>query len=190
MEKYSLNKRAFLNHLISEIYPPDYLEHLRALPNCLALSQEPDHYRLKTSFGTLKLYRLTDMISFQNVQYVLQTEDMHGKCHTVVEAVAPYFPNALITTSKLGTLFGGTYYHSYMTLEDGSGVMDFSRNTFFKDTCFEDVFRPEVILQYKASELKERFLEFQRNNSDLVNGFYPVLQLALKEEVERNGKNI
>ncbi len=190
MEKHSLNRRSFLFRLISEIYPPDFLEHLRMLPNCLTLIQEKDHYRIETSFGTLRLYRLTDMISLQNVRYVLQREDMHQKCHAVIEGVAPYFPNDFITTSKLPLLFGGKHYHSYMVCEDGSGVMDFSRNTFFEGTCFEDVFKPGVITQYKASELDERFKKLEQDYPELPNGFYKVLQLALKEEVDVYGKSI
>lgn len=188
MEKNHVNKRAFLFRLISEIYPPDYFDETRVLTNCLDLEPKSDHYELKTSFGTLKLYRLTDKILNSSVKYVLQREDMHQRCHAVVEAFAPYFPNALITTSKLNMLFGGQQYHSYMVSEEG--IMDFSRNTFFSGVCFDEVFDPEVVIQYKASELEERFRDYEKNYSELVNGFYPVLQLALKEEVEKNGKSI
>ncbi len=190
MEKNHLNKRSFLFRLTSEIYPPDFFDESRVLTNCLNLERKSDHYHLKTSFGTLKLYRLTDKILDQNIRYILQREDMHQKCHAVVAMFAPYFPNAIITTSKLNMLFGGKQYHSYMVSEDGSGVMDFSRNTFFSGNCFNEVFDPEVVIQYKASELEERFREFCIRNPELVNEFYPVLQLALKEEVEKSGKSI
>lgn len=190
MERYGVNKRALLFRLTSEIYPPDDFDEARILTNCLPLIKHPNHYELKTSFGTLTLYRLTDRIQVENVKCVLQRQDMHGKCHNVVGAAAPFFKEDLITTCKLPLLFGGEQYHSYITCQDGSGIMDFSRNTFFSGSCFEDVFEPEVVVQYRAKELEARFKDFEKDNPELVNGFYPVLQLALKEEVGRNGKSI
>lgn len=191
LEKYNVNKRGLLLRLTNDFYGPEFwsenhqIDTFATLPYCIELKKDNHHYQIQTEFGLLDLFRLSDYTNSEEVRYALQREDFHKKCHGVVEMFKEEYKNAFITTSKMKNLFVGDYYHSYFELPNHRGVADISCNTFYKGTCFEEVFKPKIVEQYPASELNNRFHDFVKEAPDLENEYYKVLQLVLYSEMKR-----
>ncbi len=188
LEKYHVNERDLLLYLTTSLYSVipgtnnerKQISGLLSLPYIESISSEKNHYVVKTKYGTLEMFALEDWLNTHKICFA--PKRFNGFCHYAVEVLAPQLPDEYITTSEFTNLFGGVYYHSYYTLKDG-GVVDPARNLFYPGTCFEDVFQPNILLQYPAKELITRYQELEKNASkkdlDILD---PVCALAIEQK--------
>lgn len=186
LQKYKVNERHLLLALSVMLYPPDLLlqKEFSALPYCKELEEQNNHYHIQTKYGMLEMYRLVDWIKNKKIKVQLQNKNFSGLCHEAAQTFSSYMEEDYITTSEMECLFGGVYYHSYYTLESGEGMVDFANNIFYPRDCFDEIFKPKILLQYKAKELKERYLEYLKSSNEEPI-MYPVLTLALNEKRKR-----
>lgn len=188
LEKYGVEERTLLLLLTTNLYrmPTPSILKLRQMAKLLLLpyiddlSSNGNNYQIHTPYGTIEMNLAEDWFKEHHIDFEPQKFD--GECHYAVEQMAPLLPDCYITTSEFPNLFGGIYYHSYYTLKEG-GVVDPSRNIFYSGTCFMDVFKPKVLLEYPASELQERLKKYQEyaQKIDLEN-LDPVCALALEQK--------
>lgn len=190
LEKHQVNERALLLEISVRFYPPSQelkfliKKEASMLPYFQKLEEQNNHYWIQTKYGKLEMYRLVDWIKNEKVKVQLQNKNFTSLCHEAVQNFSTYMKEDYITTSEMKDLFGGIYYHSYYTLENGEGMVDLARNIFYPTDCFDEIFKPKILLQYKAKELKERYLEYLKNaNEEQI--MYPVLTLALNEKRKR-----
>jgi len=188
LEKYHVNERDLLLYLTISLYsviPGTGLEKkqiasLLSLPYIESICSKGNHYIVKSKYGTIEMFALEDWLNDHKICFA--PKRFNGFCHYAVEVLAPLLPDEYITTSEFKNLFGGVYYHSYYTLKDG-GIVDPSRNLFYPGTCFEEVFKPKVVVQYPASELQERYQKLKKSmdQKDLVT-LDPVCALAMDQK--------
>lgn len=188
LEKYHVNERDLLIYLTTSLYsvmPGTNLERkqivdLLSLPYIESISSEGNHYIVKTKYGTIEMYALEDWLNAHKICFA--SKRFNGFCHYAAEVLAPLLPEDYITTSEFTNLFGGVYYHSYYTLKEG-GIVDPARNIFYPGTCFEDVFKPNILLQYPAKELLERYHELQKRMDKTDSAILdPVCALAIDQK--------
>lgn len=190
LQKYHVNERDLLLELSVRLYPPSsqlksaIKKEFSTLPYCMGLEEQNNHYRIQTKYGILEMYRLVDWIKNKKIKIQLQNKNFSRLCHEAAQTFSPYMKEDYITTSEMQGLFGGVYYHSYYTLENGDGMVDLARCIFYPGDCFDEIFKPKILLQYKAKELKERYLEYLKNSNE-EQIMYPVLTLALHEKRKR-----
>lgn len=186
LEKYQVDKRALLLYLtinFTTCFINDALRKKR-IHNFLALSDyqkikvNKGHYLIQTQYGKLEMFDF--FCWFQKIKgdCWLVKEEFSNQCHYAVEKLHSLFLEDNITTSEFKSLFGGIYYHSYFTLKDGKGVVDPARNIFYPGTCFETIFKPNVLASYPASEFDRKLLEYQETVEEKDNKLYPVLAIA------------
>jgi hypothetical protein len=188
LEKHQVNERNLLLYLTMSLYSvipgsnseKQQIASLLSLPYIESILSKGNHYIVKSKYGTIEMFALEDWLNDHRICFA--PKRFNGFCHYAVEALAPLLPDEYITTSEFKNLFGGVYYHSYYTLKDG-GIVDPSRNLFYPGTCFEEVFKPKVVVQYPASELQERYQKLKKSmdQKDLVT-LDPVCALAMDQK--------
>lgn len=185
-QKYCVNERTLFmilsNYFCKTKNLPNYVDkNFCHLPFCFNFTRSKKYYRIETSFGTLTMYCL-DEIMHSKIKYYLRREAFENQCHNSVELLKDLMPEALITTSEFRDLFDGTFFHSYYTLPNKEGVFDFANNIFYLGHCMEDIFKPNILLQYPSIEFEDRFCEYKKQNISIHMS--PVLQLALYEKTK------
>lgn len=188
LEKHHVNERDLLLYLTTSLYsvmPGTNLEQkqiigLLSLPYIENISSKGNHYVVKSKYGTVEMYALEDWLNDHKICFA--PKRFNGFCHYAVEALAPLLPDEYITTSEFTNLFGGVYYHSYYTLKDG-GIVDPARNLFYPGTCFEEVFKPNILLQYPAKEFTTRYQELEKSMDEKdLSILDPVCALAMAQK--------
>lgn len=188
LEKYHVNERDLLLYLTTNLYSltpgtieeKNHIATLLSLPYIETISSEKNCYIIRTKYGTIEMQVLEDWLKKHKICF--EPKKFNGFCHYAVESLAPLLPDDYITTSEFSNLFGGIYYHSYYTLKNG-GVIDPARNLFYPGTCFEEIFKPNVLLQYPASELQERYQNYLKTATQKdLNLLDSVCALAMEQK--------
>ena len=135
---------------------------------------------MKTKYGTIEMYCLEEWLTKNKIDF--QPIKFRNDCHHAVAKLASNLQEDYITTSEFASLFGGFYYHSYYTLKNGDGVVDPSRNIFYSENCYQEVFKPNVLLQYPAKEFYSRYQAYLRQELQEDKGLDAVIALALNQK--------
>lgn len=188
LEKYHFNERSLLylllNYCNSQQLSPKVVEKaiqtFETLPYCLKLEGNRSHMKIETHFGTIEMLPYSNLLPNSDLKYQLTHHNFQGRCHEAVQLFSPYFQKSLITTSEMPDVFGGYFYHSYYVLNHNAGTVDITRNLFYPNHSFEQVYAPQVLLEYPSQELEKRFLQFMEQEE--VENIYPVIQLALHQK--------
>lgn len=181
LEKYHINKRSLLFSLVPQLYNSSYGKNVQnvfaRLPYCRELEKSNDHYKIKTEYGMIEIFEASNFLLESGNFYKMFHKNFAGRCHEAVAFFKDEFKEAYITTSEIRDFFCGHFYHFYYTLKDGSTI-DVSRNLYFPNDSFEEIFKPHVILKYPVSELEKRV----KQDGIECGTLFPVIALALNEK--------
>lgn len=189
LEFYHVNIENLLLHCIYLFLQPhldmvlkeQWEQNLRGLPYIQDFQKDNHSYHIQVGKSKINIMALDWYSSNIDVVLLSQMNHFNGSCHQVVKECASFFPNDYITVSQIPALFGDQFlYHSYYTLQNQEGVIDFSGNVFYKENSFEQLVHPIELLKFQARELEERICLLNQEVKDSMR-LSPVLRLALHE---------
>lgn len=131
-------------------------ESLRSLPYCKNFKILDNGYVIETKNAIVEAYQLSESIYNQELYGLLSQNIFQRHCHEAVEICSKYFPNDMIITSELNSLFEGTYYHSYIKGENKQDVYDIAANILYTENTFDTFYKPRELQNIPNSNLDEK----------------------------------
>lgn len=189
LEQYHVNKSSLLFSVIMLFMQKDLptniqqrFEHnFAALPYHNGFEKIEHSYRITLRNQSYQVTPL-DWYPDTDISFLAIYNQFNRHCHQLVLECAPFLLDAYITVSTLPNLFGnGSIFHSYFTLPNEAGIIDFASNSFYEGTDFNQLYHPQEILTFPTLELEERIQALNQEVKD-SRQLAPILRLALNEK--------
>lgn len=188
-EKYNINEENIISRFlitINQVGIPILLkyfmeESLRKFPCCKSFKKFNNGYVIETKNGVVEAYQLSKLIDDKNLCALLNENILRKHCHEAVQICSKYFPDGMIITSELNSLFEGTYYHSYFKGESKEDVYDVSTNTLYKGNTFDTFYKPRELQSIPSSKLDEQIKRLPEEQNE---NHCKVLRLAIENKIK------
>lgn len=189
-EKYNVNEENIVSRFLITINQsgiPMILkswmeESFRKSPCCKSFKKISNGcYIIETKNGVVEAYQLSKSICDVDFYALLNSNILQKHCHEAVQICSKYFPDEMIITSELNSLFEGIYYHSYIK-EKNNDVYDVSTNTLYKENTFDTFYKPRELQNIPCPLLDEKLKILTEERGEK---HCKVLRLAIENKIKK-----
>lgn len=191
LEKYNVCETNIILRYLSIINQPTMTEEVKEIfeTNFLSLpyyefyEKKENGCIIETKEGVIEAYNLAALTDSEILYKLIKQNRYRQLCHVAVEECVPFYPEHHIVTSEINALFNGGYYHSYYKSSNNKEVVDLASNMIYKNSTFDNFYKPNELLNIKASKLNEEFNKLKQPmfHSQMAK----TLQLALHNKINQ-----